>query len=314
MGARYLGQAMVHALVAALVVELLIRAWKVEEPRLRQRLRLLVLAAPLCLLPLLELLPVRREEWFEERWALLSDRHWAELTIGGVATGSLFLGALAALGGALFLADLIPFLHHRLRRRPRPQARGDAGAEAELARLADSLGVPAPRLRVLESARPSLLCRGVRAPELIVSRGTLALLDPEELRAALAHELAHLRARDTLWSWLLMAARALQAFNPVVQVVVRAVARDAERRADDAACASGQGRLALASAIIKLFRSAHPGAEAGLAGFLARARARAIEERCRRLLDGAAPASAPLALARLWMTGASLAGLLFFVV
>ena len=313
MGAHYLGQAIVHALVAALVVELLIRAWKVEEPAFRQRLRLLIVATPLFALPLLELWPVRREEWFEERWALLSDRHWAELTIFGVATGSLFLGALAALGLAFFLADLVPFLRHRLLRRPQQTHGADAGFADEVARLSQILGVPAPRLRVLEREQPALLCRGVRAPELVISRGALLLLDPAELKAALAHELSHLKAQDPLWSWLLMAARALQAFNPVVQVAVRAVARDAERRADDAACA-GESRLALASAVVKLHRSMDQGGRSGLAGWFKRAQERTIEDRCRRLLDAETPVPAQLAPVRLCLAAASLGVMLFFVV
>lgn len=318
MFARALGQAIVHALVAALVVEALLRAWRVAEPGARRRLRLLVLALPLVAVPGLDLLaPLRREEWFEERWALLSGRHWAELTMGGVGMYSLFLGALSTLGIGLFLADFIPFLRHRLRSREaahRPSV-GDPRVEEAMAGLPAALGVPAPRLVVLPEESPVLLCRGVRRPELVISRGAIDQLDPQELRAAVAHELGHVRSRDAWWSWLTMAARAAQAFNPVVQVVVRALARDAERRADDLAVAVGGDRLALASAIVKLYRPAAAQGGRGVWGsVVARARAAAIEERCRRLLDGPPPPPEPFPLLRPCLAGAGLVALLFFVV
>ena len=337
--ARYLGQALIDALVAAVVVELLIRAWREAAPGARIRLRRLVLALALLAVPLLDrLLPQRREEWFEERVALLTTRHWAELTVGGVGLPLLFLGALSAGGLALFLADLIPFLR-QLRSGEGAASRSmvasltgaaaaDSGQAAspdgarvqrELARLCSQSGRAAPRLTLSDERAPILLCRGVRAPEILVSRGALALLDDAELRGALAHELAHLDRRDPAWSWVLLGVRALQAFNPVVQVVVRALAQDAERQADDLAALATGDRLALASAIVKLSRGSAAGSGELLWGqLLARARARSrvasIEGRCRRLLGPVCPEPAPHAGLRLAAAGLSLLGLLMFVV
>jgi Zn-dependent protease with chaperone function len=338
--ARYLSQAIIDALVAAVVVELLISAWREGAPGQRIRLRQLVLGLSLAAVPLLDrLAPQRREEWFEERLALLTSRHWAELTVGGVGLSALFLGGLGALGAALFLADLIPFLRQvrlgsgapplsmvapaRGAARPAgwPRVAADWGvrAEQELSRLCAAARLEPPLLTLSDERTPLLLCRGVRSPEILVSRGALALLDDAELRGALAHELAHLRSRDPAWSWALLAVRALQAFNPVVQVVVRAIAQDAERRADDLAARATGDRLALASAMVKLYRvSAATSGEFLWGPLLARtrakARASAIEERCRRLLGPPCPAPAPHAGLRLAAACLSLLGLLVFVV
>jgi Zn-dependent protease with chaperone function len=114
-------------------------------------------------------------------------------------------------------------------------------------------------------------------------------------------------------------------FNPVVQVVARTVVRETEARADDLAVAATGDPLALASGLVKLFRTAEGGRDscrrrripwvALLPGPLARARAKAIEERCRRLLDqGPSGGPVPLGRVRLAMTGFALLLLLFFVV
>jgi Zn-dependent protease with chaperone function len=173
----------------------------------------------------------------------------------------------------------------------------------------------------LDRDQPILFCTGVRRHAIVVSRGAVRLLDREELRAALAHELAHLSRHDPGASWLVMAARALMFFNPAFQVLSRALARDAEWLADERAAAACGDRLALASGLIKLHRATAgplpvrrtlPFA-AALAEPLARVRSLDVEVRCRRLLDGP-PARLPYARARLVLTGASLTGLLFFVV
>jgi hypothetical protein len=116
-----------------------------------------------------------------------------------------------------------------------------------------------------------------------------------------------------------MAVRALLFFNPVAQVVARAVTRDAEWRADERA---GADRLALASALVKLHRaSLGPAAApartlplaAALAEPLQRARSHDVAARCRRLLEPAAPPRLLFRPARLAATALALAGLAFLV-
>jgi Zn-dependent protease with chaperone function len=159
-----------------------------------------------------------------------------------------------------------------------------------------------------------LLCAGVREPALVLSRGTLERLDARELRVALAHELGHLVGRDIPLGWGLMGARALQAFNPVLQLVARTVVLEAERRADDVAVEATGERLALASALLKSFQAVGtPAAGAAHPRTLAaRGREAEIEERCRRLLRAPQP-PLPFARVRLAATALALSALLFFV-
>jgi len=120
-----------------------------------------------------------------------------------------------------------------------------------------------------------------------------------------------------------MGARALMWFNPGVQVLVRAVARDAERMADERAGTACGDRLALASGLLKLYRATEGRAtargsgarplSAAVAEPIARARAHDIELRCRALM-AEPPALVPLARMRLAAVALGLGFLLFFVV
>jgi Zn-dependent protease with chaperone function len=64
-----------------------------------------------------------------------------------------------------------------------------------LAKFANELGIA-----VAELPTDSLICAvaGILRPRVLISRGALVRLSDEELRAALAHERAHLRRHETL--------------------------------------------------------------------------------------------------------------------
>ncbi len=327
-GARWAdiaAQAVFHTFVAALFVEALVRSWRVREPRQRMALRLVALAYPLLAFPaVVALFPLRADDGFRDAWALFAGRRWDEVRLGGVGLFHWWLAAFTTLGAALFLLDLLPLL--RARRRPQPvPATPDADSAAaigkELPGLAAALGVAAPRVIFLDRDAPVLFCTGVRRHAVVISRGAVRLLDGKELRAALAHELAHLARRDPATSWALMAGRALMFFNPAFQVLSRALARDAESLADERAAEVCGDRLALASGLLKLHRVSRgaPPVRRTLpfAGALAEPLARAwsldVEVRCRRLLDGP-PAPLPWGAARVVLAGASLTALLFFVI
>jgi Zn-dependent protease with chaperone function len=168
---------------------------------------------------------------------------------------------------------------------------------------------------VVEGPAPLILCVGTWRPRILVSPPMLELLDEGELRAAVAHELSHVRWHDVFASWVLLAVRVVSAFNPVAQVLGRTVAWETELRADADAAAWTRRPAALASALLKVH--GQPTMEApgrlALSARLERARTFAIEARCRRLLDAPVkPASERLAFPFV-AAGLALSALLFFV-
>ena len=82
-----------------------------------------------------------------------------------------------------------------------PLSRAEApGLHDMVGRLAARAGMPMPRLYLLPTPAPNAFATG-RNPEhaaVAVTAGILELLDPRELEGVLAHELAHVKNRDTL--------------------------------------------------------------------------------------------------------------------
>jgi Zn-dependent protease with chaperone function len=323
MALAFLSQSILHGLIAALFVEALFWAWRVEDGTSRMRLRLVALAAPLLWLPLLFVAaPFRSSPVFVARWALFAGERWDQIELAGVGLGRLSLLAACGIGAALFLRDALPPVLDALRGSSLAPAAGawyqTVGAlRGPIAARAAAFAMRAPDVRVVDTPMPVLLCEGVTEPVLVVSPATLHHLAPEELDSAIAHELAHAKHRDPAWGYLLIAARALLFFNPAAQWLARALVDDIERRADQAAVGVTGNAEGLARAIGRLFDAGYPPSIDGDASFervFLRIRRAGVERRCARLRQGLEPAAAGPGPALLAMAALGVFGLAFFVV
>jgi heat shock protein HtpX len=79
-------------------------------------------------------------------------------------------------------------------------ARDEPWLSQAVARLCAAADLPEPRIAVSESAVPNALAAGRsrRRSVIIVTRGLIERLEPEDLEAVLAHELSHIAHRDAV--------------------------------------------------------------------------------------------------------------------
>jgi Zn-dependent protease with chaperone function len=114
---------------------------------------------------------------------------------------------------------------------------------------ADALdaGVTAPTFRA--NGTPPLTLVGVCSPRVLVSEATVALLNRDELRVAVRHEIAHMRSHDNLKKLVFHCSP-----FPGMASLENAWQEGAELAADDGAVASICDALDLATALIKLSR------------------------------------------------------------
>ena len=131
----------------------------------------------------------------------------------------------------------------------------------------------------IRQSTPALTVAGVRAPRVLVSSAAANLLDSQEMRTSLQHELAHIRHRDNLKKLLFN----FTAFPGMAEL--EAAWSDAgEMAADDAAVTNTGDALDLASALIKLSRlGPTPLSSAFVSGFVPGSKA-SLNSRVERLL------------------------------
>jgi Peptidase family M48 len=133
-----------------------------------------------------------------------------------------------------------------------PGAGARPGAGSEPGTGSEPGAAPGPGAAVVLDAAPRLAyCLSGRPATIVLSSGALAVLDPAQLTAVLAHERAHLAGRHHL---LLSLTRGLGASFPAVPLFTLGsgeVARLAEMCADDAA-ARRAGRRTLVAALLAM--------------------------------------------------------------
>ncbi|MBY0567544.1 MAG: zinc metalloprotease HtpX [Hyphomonadaceae bacterium] len=122
--------------------------------------------------------------------------------VGG--TGGMLIALVVAAGMNLFAywnSDKMVLRHFRAQpvdpNHPDPRVR--AYAQDTLA-LAARAGLPAPKIYIIDNPQPNAFATG-RNPEnaaVAATSGLLGLLSREEIRGVMAHELAHVKNRDTL--------------------------------------------------------------------------------------------------------------------
>lgn len=215
---------------------------------------------------------------------------WVGGIIGGTQGATFaFIFALILNGVTYWFSDKIVLTMYRAKELPRDRFYHLYNLVSELSKNA---GLPMPRIYITEHKAPNAFATG-RSPEkavLCVTRGLLELLGEEELKGVLAHELAHVKNRDTLimtitaaiagaimflahmarWAAIfggysrdrrdsgnLFALLAISILAPIAALIVQlAISRSREYGADSRGARIAQSPIGLARALKKISEAA----------------------------------------------------------
>lgn len=270
---------------------------KEREPERQWRLLLAAAAAPFVLFPVASVCSLLLEKAVA-RFPLL-DSLWplAFLTGSGAAV-ALVRSVVVLRRQRALLASCQP---------PEPAiAKALHDHVSRLSRAAGLRRVP----RVLVYPRGAYVgALGIRRPTIVVSRDPLTILGDEELEAVLGHEVAHLRQWDYILNWLGLVARSALFYLPPWSIAWHVLAEARERRADRLAASYTANPLALAAALIKVWkRKPERLVTVAAVGFLERSGN--LEARIRQLVE---PTPAPRPLWRSWLSAGLLLGGFLFI-
>ena len=118
-----------------------------------------------------------------------------------------------------------------------------------------SSAVAGLRMNILDSSEPIVAIVGGWRPQLIATQAVIAVCSREEFRQVIAHEAAHLSARDNLKLLLLLVSPDALAWLPAGRAIIERWRAAAELEADERATGPDRHRrLELASALVKVAR------------------------------------------------------------
>ncbi|MEX0727540.1 MAG: M56 family metallopeptidase, partial [Planctomycetaceae bacterium] len=128
----------------------------------------------------------------------------------------------------------------------------DATLLEQLRQIADRLGLRRiPTLAWSERVGvPSIV--GIVRPIILLPMRLATGLGPDEMRAVITHELAHIRRYDPLMHLVQRLAESLLFFHPFVWIISRRVSIERENCCDDAVLASGWQPVDYANSLVRL--------------------------------------------------------------
>jgi len=256
----FAAQSFCHSLIAAVVTDRALHAWKIHDPLIRQRFRLIVIFFPILSFPLYQLIDPTRSTALFRIASLFDINRWLSIEIFGIVPVSLLFLLILAFSALVFLfQELFPVIKHVLESRSPEQVGTLQGTDPFIEQAAQSLEIRPPSVFLIDDAEPILFSSTGKDAVVYISHGLQENLTPEQLRAAIAHEIAHIaRSRRPLLI-LVFFLRIVMFFNPVVLMKFRKIVRDEEKICDDIAVSLTHDPKALAAALKTFYQTPDDG-------------------------------------------------------
>jgi Zn-dependent protease with chaperone function len=250
----YVAQSFCHSLIAAVITERALKAWKIGNPIAQQRYHLIAVLFPVFSFPLYQLIGAGRGSAQFRLDALFDVNRWLNWEIWGIVPiGLLFLVMLIATSLVFLFQETIPVIKHTLESRNAEHEGMHGEPELFVERSSRALSIETPEVLIVDDDEPVLFSTTGRSPVIFISAGLKKSLTEDQLHAACAHELAHIaRSRRPLLITVFV-LRAVLFFNPVVLVKFRRAVRDEEIICDDIAVSLTGNPKALAEALGKFY-------------------------------------------------------------
>jgi Zn-dependent protease with chaperone function len=250
----YMAQSFCHAIIASVIMDQTLRAWKIDDPLVRQRFRLTVVLFPIFSYPLYQAINPDRGSVLFRLDALFDITRWLNMELWGVIPFGLLFLCLLAITSLIFLfQEMVPILKHTLESKTMEHEGMRREPDPFIENASRALSIDKPEVFVVEDDDLLIFSTTGRNPVIFVSTGLTVTLTQDEMQAALAHELAHIaRSRRPL----LLAAfflRMILFFNPVALIEFRRVVRNEEKICDDIAVSLTHRPDALAEALKKFY-------------------------------------------------------------
>ncbi|HYA26691.1 MAG TPA: hypothetical protein VEE82_01710, partial [Thermodesulfovibrionales bacterium] len=174
----YVAQAFSHSLIAALVVDRAIQAWRISSPLMRQRFSLIVILFPLVSFPIYQIMDPERGSLSFRLDTLFDINRWLNLEIWGLVPVSLLFIIVLFVTSLVFLfQEMIPIIKHTIETRTSNSAEEACIEHSLVSRALESLPGEKPSVSILNDDELILFSTTGKRPTVFVSSGLVEGLD-----------------------------------------------------------------------------------------------------------------------------------------
>lgn len=250
----YITQAFFHSLIAAIIVDRSIQAWKISNPLIKQRFRFIVIVFPIFSFPVFQLINPDRGSISFRLEALFDANRWLNLELWEkIPVSLLFILILFITTLVFILQEVIPILMHTIESKKSTFEGERPDDDSIVYKALNSLPVEKPDVFIIDDDEFILFSTTGSKAVIFLSTGLVNELNIEQLQAALAHEIAHITRSKRPLILLIFLLRILMFFNPVVLIDFRRVVQEDEKICDDIAISLTQKPHALSEALRTLY-------------------------------------------------------------
>jgi hypothetical protein len=251
----YMVQSVCHSFLAAAVADISILAWKIDNPVLKQRFRIMVILLPLFSFPIYQAINPDRGSISFRLEALFDTGRWLNLVLWGKFTLSpLFILILLITALVFLFQEMLPILRHVFESKRTESETVSPHENSALKKALDSLPGEKPDVIVINNEELILFSSTGREPKVFISTGLLEEFSPEQLQVALAHEAAHIKRSRKPILVMVFIFRVIMLFNPIALIEFRKTVQEEEKICDYIAISMTKKPHVLAE-ILDKFRS-----------------------------------------------------------
>ncbi len=272
----YAIQAVVHSLVASLIVDTAIVVWKVSRPINKQRLRLITLFVPISMYPVYQLINPDRGSLFFRLSSLTDLNRWLYSEVIGVPIYVIALIICGLTSLVFLLQEILPMTLQLVNQR-REQQKGppeddqDEIDEAIRENLTEALREMPPvkqgfGVEIIDSDELEIFSSTGLKPKIYITTALIETFDKQHLQAAIAHEIGHIIRSRRPVLMIAYIVRTLVFFNPIAMIEFRKIAQEEEKICDDIAIELTGDPQALYEAITMMRPEHYTQAEEGIKG------------------------------------------------
>jgi len=250
----FMAQAFIHSVIALIVVDRAIYLWNINNPLTRQRFHLIVVLLPVFSFPAYQIINPDRGSISFRLGAIFDINRWLNLELWGTIPLGLFFIAIIAITTIIFLfQEMLPILKHTVESKRSDIEAEKAGDNSVVGQAIEHLPVEKPDIFILQDDDYVLFSTTGKNASVYLSTGMIKKLNTEQLRAAVAHEIAHIIRNKKPLLIVAFLFRMIMFFNPVVLLEFRRLVQEEEKICDDMAVALTKTPRALSEALKKLY-------------------------------------------------------------